>query len=141
MVGAMSVDSQAWNAIYFDISKVGSGTLKEAFWVLDHRALVEHPRIVRICNNPGWRLPHSCRPAIQSPGLNPPGATRSIVTVSRARQRGGCRNDGPAPDPGLCELADYFHDQRATSQSVHFPPRPIRDICLELSMILGQYRR
>ncbi|MGJ5620527.1 sulfotransferase family 2 domain-containing protein [Sulfitobacter sp. MF3-043] len=52
----MAVVSQALNLVYFDITKVGSSTLKETLWELDHGTPFKGRGIVRIGNNLRWRL-------------------------------------------------------------------------------------
>ena len=52
----MAVVSQALKAVYFDITKVGSSTLKETLWELDKGAPFKGRGIVRVGNNLRWRL-------------------------------------------------------------------------------------
>ncbi len=52
----MAVVSQALQAVYFDITKVGSSTLKETLWELDHGVPFAGRGLARAVNNLRWRL-------------------------------------------------------------------------------------
>ncbi len=52
----MAVASQALKAVYFDITKVGSSTLKETLWELDHGAPFKGRGLARAGNHLRWRL-------------------------------------------------------------------------------------
>lgn len=52
----MAVISRPLNAVYFDITKVGSSSLKEALWEVDHGAPFKGRGLARIANNVRWRL-------------------------------------------------------------------------------------
>ncbi len=52
----MAVISQALKAAYFDITKVGSSTLKETLWELDHGTPFQGRGLARVANNLRWRL-------------------------------------------------------------------------------------
>ncbi len=52
----MAVVSQALKAVYFDITKVGSSTLKETLWELDRGAPFKGRGLARVGNNLRWRL-------------------------------------------------------------------------------------
>ncbi|WP_171236698.1 sulfotransferase family 2 domain-containing protein [Ruegeria sp. HKCCA6837] len=52
----MAVVSQVLKAVYFDITKVGSSSLKETFWELDHGEPFKGRGIRRVINNVHWRM-------------------------------------------------------------------------------------
>lgn len=52
----MAVISRALKAVYFDITKVGSSSLKETLWELDHGAPFKGRGVRRVVNNLRWRL-------------------------------------------------------------------------------------
>lgn len=52
----MAVISQVLKAAYFDVTKVGSSSLKEILWELDHGAPFKGRGVARVVNNLRWRL-------------------------------------------------------------------------------------
>ncbi|WP_209509861.1 MULTISPECIES: sulfotransferase family 2 domain-containing protein [unclassified Ruegeria] len=52
----MAIVSRVLKAVYFDITKVGSSSLKETFWELDHGEPFKGRGIKRVVNNLHWRL-------------------------------------------------------------------------------------
>ncbi len=52
----MAVVSQVLSAVYFDITKVGSSSLKETLWELEHGEPFKGRGIKRVVNNLHWRL-------------------------------------------------------------------------------------